>query len=339
MVRAVVAPRVLDTRQKKHEKKHAASAAVRFAMRARRCGVGADASTSFASPPPFTRDDLEHVLRAVELSTGSDGLTQPHPKSGCVFVSVDGKVVAESFQMGQGGTRAERLAERAAHGTAKGGVAYLNLEPVHGPVAGETDAVQALGDAMVARVEIGVAHPVAGLRGQAVRALRLAGVSVRVLGVDVETEPINVVADLDADRGTTRDADESVTMSKEAATACRLANRALLYRCATGLPFSVLKYAMTLDGKIATTNGHSAWVTGPTARNEVWRERAKADAGTYCAFPKSRHTACPYKTDTFRSQSQLLWAAPRCGGTTRTSPRGLLARAGTGRRGSCFRAK
>ena len=229
---------------------------------------GASAASASSTPAPFTRADLDLLLRAVELSAGSDGLTQPHPKSGCVLAAADGAVVAEAFQMGQGGARAERLAERAAAGAASGGVAYLTLEPVHGPVAGERDAVRALLDAGVRRAEIGVAHPVAGLRGRAVAALRAEGVEGRVHGDDADADDARIGDD----------ADDADGRSRHAAAASRRANRALLYRCATGLPFSVLKYAMTLDGKIATTKGHSAWVTGPVARGEVWRERARSDA-------------------------------------------------------------
>ena len=238
---------------------------------------GTPAASTSSTPPQFTRADLDLLLRAVELSAGSDGLTQPHPKSGCVLAAADGAVVAETFQMGQGGTRAERLAECAAAGAARGGVAYLNLEPVHGPVAGEHDAVQALLDAGVRRAEIGVAHPVAGLRGRAVAALRAEGVEVRVHGHDDDVEKAHSAGD-DVDDASLSAEEASVLRSRRAAEASRRANRALLYRCATGLPFSVLKYAMTLDGKIATTKGHSAWVTGPVARGEVWRERARSDA-------------------------------------------------------------
>ena len=287
VVRGVVAPHGLDA----HRKSRDASAAVRPARRGAmssprraRCAPavaadGASAASASSTPAPFTRADLDLLLRAVELSAGSDGLTQPHPKSGCVLAAADGAVVAEAFQMGQGGARAERLAERAAAGAARGGVAYLNLEPVHGPVAGERDAVQALLDAGVRFVEIGVAHPVAGLRGRAVAALRAEGVAVRVHGDDTDASVVDGVVDGD-DRARRDDETEesSVSLSRRAAAASRRANRALLYRCATGLPFSVLKYAMTLDGKIATTKGHSAWVTGPVARGEVWRERARSDA-------------------------------------------------------------
>ena len=181
-----------------------------------------------------------------------------------------GDVAAEAFQMGQGGTRAEILAERDAAGAARGGVAYLNLEPVHGPSAGEDAAVAALVDAGVARCVVGIEHPVAGVRGQAVAALRAAGVTVDVLREHRVTND----GDGDSDSGS----EELEEATREAARRCREVNRALLYRCATGRPFSVYKYAMTLDGKIATTRGHSAWVTGPAARQVVWAERAKSDA-------------------------------------------------------------
>ena len=217
---------------------------------------------SSSSSSPFTPDDLAHLVRASDLAAGSDGLTQPHPKSGCVLVDPSGAVVAETFQMGQGGTRAEILAARRADGAARGGVAYLNLEPVHGSVAGEDAAVASLVDAGVRRVVVAVEHPVAGVRGEAVRALRDAGITVHVLDEEA----------LDPTRAA-RTADED-----ECLATCRERNRALLYRCATGRPFGVFKYAMTLDGKIATTSGHSAWVTGPAARAEVWAERAKSDA-------------------------------------------------------------
>ena len=285
VVRVVVAPRRRkDTRRKSSDASAAVRPARQSAMSSSRrargapavAADGASAASAASAPAPFTRADLALLLRAVELSAGSDGLTQPHPKSGCVLVAADGAVVAETFQMGQGGTRAERLAERAAKGKAKGGVAYLNLEPVHGPVAGERDAVQALLDAGVRRAEIGVAHPVAGLRGVAVEALRAEGVQVRVHGDVRDVRTDDGRNDVSAD--VSDDSVSEASLSRRAASAARRANRALLYRCATGLPFSVLKYAMTLDGKIATTKGHSAWVTGPVARGEVWRERARSDA-------------------------------------------------------------
>ena len=263
-MRAVAARFALGVPVRRRDSRDAASAAVPSARRRRAASSAAapdapESSSSLAptSAPTLARRDLDLLLRAVELAAGSDGLTQPHPKSACVLTTPAGDVAAEAFQMGQGGTRAEILAERDAAGAARGGVAYLNLEPVHGPSAGEDAAVAALVDAGVARCVVGIEHPVAGVRGRAVAALRAAGVTVDVL----------------------REGDgDSDSATREAARRCREVNRALLYRCATGRPFSVYKYAMTLDGKIATTRGHSAWVTGPAARQVVWAERAKSDA-------------------------------------------------------------
>ena len=241
----------------------------------------------------FSRTDLEHVLRCVELAAGSDGLTQPHPKSGCVLVAPGGVTrVGEGFQMGQGGRRAEVIAVDQAAGAATNGVAYLNLEPVHGVTAGEDGPVAALIASGVASVVIGVLHPVPGIRGRAVAALREAGIAVHVLSesskktagdsasvsASESSAHAAAIAVMETARGAPR-SDATVTLLiGAAAMACRKVNRALLYRCATGRPFSVFKYAMTLDGKIATTSGHASWVTGPPARGEVWAERARSDA-------------------------------------------------------------
>ena len=213
----------------------------------------------------FTDDDLAHVLCAAELSHGSDGLVQPHPRSGCVLLDSAGAVVARTFQMGQGGVRSEVLAVREAGARADGGVAYLNLEPAHGPAVGEDAAVDALVRSRVSRVVVGILHPVAGVRGQAVAALRDAGVRVDVLGEF--TSRFTSAAD-----------ERAASAVAEGIARCRDANRHLLHRVATGRPFSIFKYAMTVDGKIATTSGHSAWVTGPAARQQVWAERARSDA-------------------------------------------------------------
>ncbi len=166
----------------------------------------------------------------------------------------------EAFQLGQGGTRAEMLACDAANGAARGGTAYVNLEPVHGDCAGETRAVEALVASGVKRVVVGVAHPLPGLRGKAIAALRDHGIDVDVLE-------------------SCESAGDAVSAARaRAAEECRRVNEALLYRVATGLPFSVYKYAMTLDGKIATSTGHSSWVTGAEARERVFRERKRSDA-------------------------------------------------------------
>eukprot|EP00854_Cymbomonas_tetramitiformis_P008027 gene8027-9538_t len=181
------------------------------------------------------------------------------PKSGCVILGTEGDEVAKAFQRGQGGVPSEVLALDEAGDLAQGSSVYVNLEPRHGLAAGDDETVAALVRAGVARVVVGLRHPVPQLRGQAIHALREAGVQVYVLG------------DAYGEGG-------AGAAAAEAAAACRLANEALLHRIATGVPFSVFKYAMTLDGKIATASGHSAWVSGPLSRELVWAERRRSDA-------------------------------------------------------------
>lgn len=101
--------------------------------------------------------------------------------------------------------------------------------------------MQALLAAGVSRVVVALLHPLPHFRGQAVLALRAAGVRVDVLS--------------------RRCAAESEELSATLLASLRI-NEALLHRAALGLPFSIWKYAMTLDGKIATSEYHSAWISG-----------------------------------------------------------------------------
>ncbi len=115
----------------------------------------------------------------------------------------------------------------------------MNLEPVHGPFAGDDAGVQALLGSGVSRVVVGLLHPLPRLRNRGIAALQAAGLQVDVLQADATNDEL---------------AGALMTMQR--------VNEALLHRVATGLPFSVWKYAMTMDGKIATRTGHSAWVSG-----------------------------------------------------------------------------
>ncbi|XP_030535737.1 riboflavin biosynthesis protein PYRR, chloroplastic isoform X3 [Rhodamnia argentea] len=65
---------------------------------------------------------------------------------------------------------------------------------------------------------------------------------------------------------------------QEAQKACRIVNAPLVYRSASRVPFSVLKYAMTLDGKIAASSGHAAWISSKKSRSRVFELRGRSDA-------------------------------------------------------------
>lgn len=156
----------------------------------------------------------------------------------------------------QGTEPPECQVARLAGEAARGATAYLNLET--GDCHGEAAAVEALVQAGVARAVVGLRHPLPHLRGVAIAALRGAGLAVAVLGEAPCSAP-------EAQR-------------EAALDACLAANEALLHRAVTRRPLGLLKYAMTLDGKIATHTGHSAWVSSAASRQRVFEARAASDA-------------------------------------------------------------
>ncbi|KAG6550147.1 hypothetical protein Mapa_008103 [Marchantia paleacea] len=195
----------------------------------------------------------QHILKAVELADSSAGLTAPHPNAGCV-IAHGPRVVGEGFLYAQGTKSAEVQAVERARDLSKGATAYLNLEP--GDCHGDDSALKALKQANLSKVIIGLRHPLTHLRGKAIEALRAEGIAVDVLGEDlIEGEQL-----------------------QEITRACQLINAPLLCRAVQRMPYSVLKYAMTLDGKIAANTGHAAWVSSSESRRRVFATRGRSDA-------------------------------------------------------------
>ncbi|CAL5363133.1 unnamed protein product [Camellia sinensis] len=197
--------------------------------------------------------DASYIRRAAEIADKSAGFTSPHPNFGCVIVSAAGKVAGEGYLYAQGTKPAEVLAVAAAAEQCKGATAYLNMEP--GDCYGDRAAVSALVQAGITRVVVGIRHPLQHLRGNAIRALRSEELQVDVLGEDLQSKTI-----------------------EEALKSCLLVNAPLLYRAASRVPFAVLKYAMTLDGKIAASSGHAWWISSKKSRSRVFELRGKSDA-------------------------------------------------------------
>eukprot|EP00891_Asterochloris_glomerata_P009033 jgi/Astpho2/9033/fgenesh1_pm.00133_%23_32_t len=174
----------------------------------------------------------------------------PHPNHGCILVDPAGRRIAEAFQYAQGTQSAEVLAVAQAAGSAQEATAYLNMET--GDCHGDASSTAALVAAGVRRVVVGMRHPLPHFRGQALQAYSAAGLAVE---------------------------DSNLTVALSAhATPCDFVLQALLHRAVTGKPLGVFKYAMTLDGKIATSSGHSAWVSSSTSRQQVFETRARSDA-------------------------------------------------------------
>ncbi|MBD1841747.1 bifunctional diaminohydroxyphosphoribosylaminopyrimidine deaminase/5-amino-6-(5-phosphoribosylamino)uracil reductase RibD [Coleofasciculus sp. FACHB-64] len=192
---------------------------------------------------PFTSFDRAMMQRCIELARRALGQTAPNPLVGSVIVQ-DGQIVGEGFHPGAGHPHAEVFALRDAGERAKGATIYVNLEPCnhYGRTPPCSEALVAAG---VSKVVVGMVDPDPRVSGGGIERLRAAGIEV-VVGVEED--------------------------------ACRQLNEAFIHRILYRRPFGILKYAMTLDGKIATTTGHSAWITSPDARNEVHRMRVACDA-------------------------------------------------------------
>ncbi|GAA0620372.1 bifunctional diaminohydroxyphosphoribosylaminopyrimidine deaminase/5-amino-6-(5-phosphoribosylamino)uracil reductase RibD [Streptomyces crystallinus] len=190
-----------------------------------------------------TAADADAMRRAVELAARGLGSTSPNPVVGCVITDASGAVVGEGFHQKAGGPHAEVHALSAAGGKARGGTAYVTLEPCNhtgrtGPCA------QALTEAGIARVVYAVGDPNPQATGGA-DTLRTAGVAV-----------------------------EQGLLAKEA----EAGNAAWLTSVRLGRPYVLWKYAATLDGRTAAEDGSSRWITSAESRADVHRLRAEADA-------------------------------------------------------------
>lgn len=198
-------------------------------------------STNSASE--FTETDRQLMQRCLELARQASGQTAPNPMVGAVIVR-DGQIVGEGFHPKAGQPHAEVFALRAAGEQAKGATIYVNLEPCshYGRTPPCADALIAAG---VAKVVVGMVDPNPKVAGTGIQRLREAGIEV-IVGVEE--------------------------------TACRELNEGFIHRMLYQQPLGILKYAMTLDGKIAATSGHSAWVTSPESRALVHQLRSGCDA-------------------------------------------------------------
>nr|WP_242438986.1 bifunctional diaminohydroxyphosphoribosylaminopyrimidine deaminase/5-amino-6-(5-phosphoribosylamino)uracil reductase RibD [Streptomyces sp. CB00455] len=183
------------------------------------------------------------MRRAVELAARGLGSTSPNPVVGCVITDPAGTIVGEGWHQRAGGPHAEVHALAAAGRAARGGTAYVTLEPCNhtgrtGPCA------QALLDAGITRVVYAVPDPDPQASGGAAT-LRAAG---------IETEGGFLQAEAEA------------------------GNAAWLTSVRLGRPHVTWKYAATLDGRSAAADGTSRWITSPQSRADVHRLRAEADA-------------------------------------------------------------
>jgi diaminohydroxyphosphoribosylaminopyrimidine deaminase/5-amino-6-(5-phosphoribosylamino)uracil reductase len=188
-------------------------------------------------------DDNRFMSRALALAIRGEGLVEPNPMVGCVVVQ-NGQIVGEGFHERFGGPHAEVNALAAAGGQAAGATAYVTLEPCcH---QGKTPpCAAALVRAGVKRIVVAVLDPFSKVDGRGISELKAAGIECE-LGV--------------------RAAESNWILAPY---------RKLIE---TGRPWVIAKWAMTLDGKLATRAGDSKWISSEASRSVVHQLRGRVDA-------------------------------------------------------------
>jgi len=185
------------------------------------------------------------MQRAMQLAAGGLGRTSPNPVVGAVIVNQD-KVVGEGLHLQAGDPHAEVFALREAEEQARGATMYVTLEPCC--VEGRTPpCVPQLVEAGIKKVVVGLIDPDPRVQGRGLKQLREAGIEVELVEDDLQE-------------------------------ACAELNRGFIKRISAGRPYVTMKFAASLDGKIATHTGDSKYITGPEARRWVHRERDDHDA-------------------------------------------------------------
>ena len=187
---------------------------------------------------------LQWMKRALQLASLGEGSTSPNPLVGAVVLSDEGKLVGEGFHARAGEAHAEIGALSQAGSKAEKGTLIVTLEPCshHGRTPPCAEAIVKSG---IAKVVIALEDPDPRVSGSGISRLKEAGIEV-ITGL----------------------------LEHEAA----YQNRAFLFRVKTGRPWGTLKWAMTLDGRTALSNGLSKWISSKESRKYVHSLRSKFDA-------------------------------------------------------------
>lgn len=189
--------------------------------------------------------DEDFMLLAIEEAKKGAGKVSPNPMVGAVIVK-NGEILGKGYHKKFGGPHAEIEALKDCDNNVniKGATMYVTLEPCchYGKTAPCTDAIIKSG---ISKVVVGIRDPNHVIAGGGFQKLRQHGIEV-IEGV----------------------------LEKE----CGILNEVFFHYIKTNTPYVVMKYAMTIDGKIATYTGKSKWITGETSRQKVHEDRNKYTA-------------------------------------------------------------
>lgn len=185
-----------------------------------------------------------YMKRTLKLALKAEGLTSPNPLVGAVMVK-NGEIIAEDFHKKPGTPHAEALAIEKAGDNARGSILFVNLEPCCHTEKRTPPCTKAIINAGIKEVVIAMEDPNPMVSGKGIMELQKAGVIVKFGILEEEAKRLNEF---------------------------------YVKYITTRKPFVILKTAMTLDGKIATPQGESRWITGEKSRKLVHQLRSKVDA-------------------------------------------------------------
>lgn len=192
----------------------------------------------------FSKTDHQMMARAIQLAKRGQYTTTPNPNVGCVISDNQGVILGEGWHIKAGTPHAEVHALKQAGALAKGATAYVTLEPCSH--FGRTPpCAEALIESGVTRVVAAMVDPNPMVSGNGLAKLQAAGIQAEQGLLQTEAEQLN---------------------------------RGFIKRMRTGKPWVTVKLASSLDGKTALQNGLSQWITGPLARQDVQKHRARSCA-------------------------------------------------------------
>ena len=194
--------------------------------------------------PEKNLSNIKWMKRAIFLASLGKNTTSPNPQVGAVILDKNGNLISEGFHYKAGEPHAEAMAFNNLKKDAKGGVMYVNLEPCchQGKTPPCVDKIISSG---IRKVYISIQDPDKRVSGKGIKLLKEAGIQVH-LGLCQQ---------------------ESLEL-----------NKAFIYRNNTKKSFGVLKWAMSIDGRIGLKNGKSKWITNKGSRSLVHSLRAEFDA-------------------------------------------------------------
>jgi len=192
----------------------------------------------------YAMDDNLIMKRALMLAVRAKGKTSPNPMVGALLVK-NNRIISEGYHKKAGTPHAEVIAIDKAGQKASGSTLYVTLEPCCHKDKRTPPCTEKIISSGIKKVIIGMKDPNPKVSGKGIAELEKAGIKT-ITGV----------------------------LEKNA----RSLNESYVKYITTGMPFVTLKIAMTLDGKIATPEGESKWITGEKAREIVHRLRGNSDA-------------------------------------------------------------